>query len=45
MLKLKEIEKKEELTKDECLKVFQKISKQLKDSIYQYKIGNRADLV
>ena len=45
MLKLKEIEKKEELTKDECLKVFQKISKQLKDSINQYKIGNRADLV
>ena len=44
-LKLKEIEKKESLTKNESLKVLQSMSKQLKDSIDQYKKGNREDLV
>ena len=44
-LKLKEIEKKEALTDIESLKVLQSMSKQLKDSIEQYKNGNRNDLV
>ena len=44
MVKLKEIDKKGELTKDDCLKVLQKMSKQLKDSIEQFKNGNREDL-
>ena len=44
-LKLKEIEKREQLTDAESLKVLQSISKQLKDSIDQYKKGNRDDLV
>ena len=32
------------MCKDECVKILQKISKQLKDSIKQYKHGNREDL-
>ena len=43
-LKLKEIEKKEALTNLESLKVLQSMSKQLNDSIKQYKDGNRDDL-
>ena len=43
-LKLKEIEKKETLTDLESLKVLQSMSKQLNDSIKQYKDGNRDDL-
>ena len=43
-LRLKEIEKKEPLTKDESLKVLQSMAKQLKDSIDQYAKGNREDL-
>ena len=43
-IKIKEIDKGETLNKDECLKVFQKMSKQLKDSINQYKVGKREDL-
>ena len=44
-LKLKEIEKKAQLTDAEFLKVLHSMSKQLKDSIDQYKKGNRDDLV
>ena len=43
-LKLKEIEKNEELTEAESQKVLQTISKQLKDSIEQYSNGGRDDL-
>ena len=43
-LKLKEIEKKESLTDLESLKVLQSMSKQLNDSIKQYRDGNRDDL-
>ena len=44
LLKLNEIEKKEELTNDECLKIIQQMSKQIKDSIEQYQNGGRDDL-
>lgn len=43
-LKLKEIEKKESLTDSESMKVLQTMSKQLNDSIKQYKDGGRDDL-
>ena len=43
-LRLKEIEKKESLTDAESLKVLQSMSKQLNDSIKQYRNGNRDDL-
>ncbi len=43
-LKLKEIEKNEELNSNESLKVLQTMSKQLKDSIDQYTKGDRKDL-
>ena len=43
-LKLKEIEKNEELNEEEYLQVLQTMSKQLRDSIEQYKRGNRIDL-
>ena len=43
-LKLKEIEKKESLTDLESLKVLQSMSKQLNDSIKQYRDGSRDDL-
>ena len=43
-LKMKEIEKKEELTKEESQKVLQSMAKQLKDSIDQYTRGDRIDL-
>ena len=43
-LKLKEIEKKESLTDLESLKVLQSMSKQLNDSIKQYRDGSREDL-
>ena len=43
-VKMKEIEKKEELTSEEFQKVLQTMAKQLKDSIEQYLKGGRADL-
>jgi len=43
-LKLKEIEKKETLNDSESIKVLQTMSKQLNDSIKQYKDGGRLDL-
>jgi len=43
-LKMKEIEKKQELTDSESLKVLQTMSKQLKDSMQQYTSGGREDL-
>jgi len=43
-LKLKEIEKKESLNDSESIKVLQTMSKQLNDSIKQYKDGGRLDL-
>ena len=43
-LKAKEIEKKENLSESESLKVLQSMSKQLKESILQFTKGNRKDL-
>ena len=43
-VKMKEIEKKEELTSEESQKVLQAMAKQLKDSINQYLKGGRTDL-
>ena len=43
-VKMKEIEKKEELTSEESQKVLQAMAKQLKDSIDQYLKGGRTDL-
>ena len=43
-LKMKQIEKKESLTEAESIKVMQSMSKQLKDSIEQFKRGERDDL-
>ena len=43
-LKLKEIEKKKSLDDSESIKVLQTMSKQLNDSIKQYKDGGRLDL-
>lgn len=44
-LKYKKIEKGEELTDDDCLAVFSSSVKKIKDSIEQFKAGNRDDLV
>jgi len=43
-LKLKEIEKKENLTDPESIKVLQSMAKQINESIKQYKDGGRNDL-
>ena len=43
-VKMKEIEKKKELTNEEFQKVLQSMAKQLKDSIEQYLKGGRTDL-
>ena len=43
-LKAKEIEKKENLSESESLKVLQSMGKQLKESISQFTKGNRKDL-
>jgi len=43
-VKMKEIEKNEELTNEEFQKVLQTMAKQLKDSIEQYTKGGRTDL-
>jgi len=43
-VKAKQIDNGENLTKDECIKVILSAAKQLKDSIQQYKDGNREDL-
>ena len=43
-LKMKEIEKKDSLTKQEAQKVLQSMAKQLNDSIDQYSQGGRLDL-
>jgi len=43
-IKSKEIEKREALTDEECLKVCISSAKQIKDSISQFKKGNRQDL-
>ena len=43
-IKSKEIEKGEPLNSDECLKVCMSSAKQIKESISQFKKGNRQDL-
>ena len=43
-IKSKEIEKGESLSNDECLKVCMSSAKQIKESISQFKKGNRQDL-
>ena len=43
-IKTKEIDKREPLSDEECLKVCMSSAKQLKDSISQFKKGNRQDL-
>ena len=43
-LKMKEIEKKDSLTREEAQKVLQSMAKQLNDSIDQYSQGGRLDL-
>jgi len=44
-LKAQKIDKGEDLTEEECLKILKTASKQLKDSIQQYQNGGREDLV
>ena len=44
-LKAKKIDKGEELTTDETIKIIKNSAKKLKDSINQYKNGGRLDLV
>tara|TARA_B100000945_G_C19965596_1_gene405160 strand:+ start:87 stop:524 length:438 start_codon:yes stop_codon:yes gene_type:complete len=44
-LKMEQINKGNKLNNQECIKVLQKIAKQHKDSIKQYSIGLRDDLV
>ena len=44
-LKASQIDKGENLTKQECIQILQSSTKQLKDSIVQYKKGGRNDLV
>ena len=43
-VKAKQIDNGKNLTKDQCIKVILSAAKQLKDSIQQYKDGNREDL-
>ena len=43
-LKAKQIDKGSKLDSDECIKILMSASKQLKDSIEQYKKANRLDL-
>ena len=43
-VKAKQIDNGKDLTTDECIKVIASAAKQLKDSIQQYKDGNRQDL-
>ena len=43
-VKAKQIDKGKNLTTDECIKVIVSAAKQLKDSIQQYKDGDRVDL-
>ena len=43
-LKVQRIDKGEDLTKEECIQIFQSSAKQLKDSIEQYEKGGRDDL-
>ena len=44
-LKVRRIDKGEDLTKQECIQILQSSAKQLKDSIIQYENGGREDLV
>ena len=44
-LKARQIDKGEDLTKQECIQILQSSAKQLKDSIIQYEKGGRDDLV
>jgi uncharacterized protein YqeY len=44
-LKYKKIEKGDDLSEDDCLAVFNSSVKKIKDSIEQFKTGNRDDLV
>ncbi len=44
-IKYKQIEKKEELTEEEIVAVLQSAAKRRRDSIEQFKAGNRQDLV
>ena len=43
-LKIRQIDKGKDLTKQECIQVLQSSVKQLKDSIIQYEAGERSDL-
>ena len=43
-LKAQRIDKREDLTKEECIQILQSSVKQLKDSIEQYEKGGRDDL-
>ena len=43
-LKTRQIDKREELTKQESINILQSVAKQLKDSIQQYQNGGREDL-
>ena len=43
-IKIKIIEKGDDLSNDECLQILKSSAKQLKDSITQYERGNRNDL-
>ena len=43
-LKMRQIDKGEELTREECIQILQSSAKQLKDSIMQYEQGGRNDL-
>ena len=43
-LKARQIDKGEDLTKQECIQILQSSAKQLKDSIIQYEKGRRDDL-
>jgi len=43
-LKAQQIDKGEDLTKEECIQILQSSAKQLKDSIEQYEKGGRDDL-
>ena len=44
-LKAQKIDNRDDLTEQECIKILQSSTKQLKDSIIQYKKGGRDDLV
>ena len=43
-LKVRRIDKGEDLTRQECIQILQSLAKQLKDSMIQYEEGGREDL-